>query len=98
MNQQVEGEGVLVILINGQVRLYPDRESARKGKPASLGGPLRFEVSTSTRGRNSLLTVGVMDGNGAGIWHATAGEKERKIRFQLASRRAVVRSGSIEYG
>jgi hypothetical protein len=72
----LSGPGGSVFFINGKVPVYPTAEEALSGKAVRLGPPFHFEVSSSTRGPDALVNVGLKDANGSTLRSASRSNPE----------------------
>ncbi len=94
----VRKDGLYAWFINGKTTLYTDREAAARSRPVRLGPPFRFEVGATTRGMQSLVRVGLKDGNGCTMRLARVDGAERRIRVVLRSGEKEVLAVTAEYG
>jgi hypothetical protein len=90
------GPGGSVFFINGKVPVYPTAEEALKGKAVRLGPPFHFEVSSSTRGPDALVYVGLKDVNGSTLRSASRSNPESEGRQDARISLAFVRDGKEE--
>lgn len=86
-------EKVYLFFINGQVKLYATAEEAAEGKALRLGPPFRFDLSSSTRGPEALVNVGLKDANGSTLRSATYGSKDPAAGSQSLIRLTFLKDG-----
>jgi len=97
MNWTVREGAFSARFINGQGRLYPSADAAERGTPIHLGPPFRFDVNSTTRGPEALISVGLKDANDATL-RVAGNETERKISVRLTAGENVKLDTTAEYG